>query len=115
VPVTRDEVEAMARLARLRLDADEADRLAAQLSDILSHMDALRSAALDGVPPFSIAASDVAPPRGDVPGADPLLLPPATLAPVWRDGFFTVPRLAAQRGSAAAAADAADADTSATP
>jgi aspartyl-tRNA(Asn)/glutamyl-tRNA(Gln) amidotransferase subunit C len=98
VSVTRTEVEAMAALARLRLEAGEAERLAAQLSSILGHMDELMEADIAGMPPFAIAADDVAPPREDVPQTDPLQAPLHQLAPAWRDGFFTVPRLAAHRG-----------------
>jgi aspartyl-tRNA(Asn)/glutamyl-tRNA(Gln) amidotransferase subunit C len=101
--VTRAEVEAVAALARLRLDAADAQRMAVQLSGILAHMDVLRSVATEGVPPFSIAAEDVLPPRADQPGTDPLHVPPAELAPAWRDGFYTVPRLDAQRGHGDAA------------
>ena len=31
--------------------------------------------------------------RADVPGADPLILPPSSIATEWRNGFFTVPRM----------------------
>jgi aspartyl-tRNA(Asn)/glutamyl-tRNA(Gln) amidotransferase subunit C len=98
VSVTRQEVEAIAALARLRLEPGEADRLAVQLSGILSHMDELMQADIDGVPPFGIPAADVAPSRSDEVGADPLHAALDEIAPSWVDGFFTVPRLAAQRG-----------------
>lgn len=71
--------------------------MAADLSNILDHMDVLHSADTAGVPPFSIAAQDVAPPRADEPGTDGMHVPPSVNAPSWRDGFFTVPRLEAQR------------------
>jgi hypothetical protein len=37
--------------------------------------------------------------RADEPGADPLHVPPADLAPAWHAGFFTVPRLPSHRDS----------------
>jgi aspartyl-tRNA(Asn)/glutamyl-tRNA(Gln) amidotransferase subunit C len=98
VSVTRQDVEAIAALARLRLEPGEADRLALQLNSILEHMDELRQVPIEGVPPFAIAAADVAPPRSDETGADVLREPLERVAPAWTDGFFTVPRLAAQRG-----------------
>jgi aspartyl-tRNA(Asn)/glutamyl-tRNA(Gln) amidotransferase subunit C len=97
VPVSRVEVEAMAALARLRLEPEQAGRMAAELNDILAHMDQLRSADTASVEAFSVAAADVAPPRPDVAGADSMGLPPAVNAPAWEEGFFTVPRLEAQR------------------
>ena len=94
------DVEHIARLARLALDGKEVERMAAQLSSILEHMSELRSLDVSGVPPFAIAADEVAPPRADEPGADLLRLPLPDLAVAWRGGFFTVPRLEAQRGPA---------------
>jgi aspartyl/glutamyl-tRNA(Asn/Gln) amidotransferase C subunit len=89
---TREEVRAMARLARLEFTTDELDRMAADLRGILEHVDALRQAVAaaegdDGQRQL----------RADVPGADPLSMPPGYSAPEWRDGFFTVPRLPAHR------------------
>jgi aspartyl-tRNA(Asn)/glutamyl-tRNA(Gln) amidotransferase subunit C len=98
VSITPRQAEEIAALARLRLEPDEAHRLARQLSTILDHMDELRQVDTDGVPAFAIAAQDAPLPRKDDVGTDPLLRPVADLAPAWQDGFFTVPRLAAQRG-----------------
>lgn len=98
MPVRREDVLAVARLARLSMDAAEADRMAGQLNGILAHMDALRDIDLDGVPPFVLDVEGGAPLRDDVPDADPLLRRPADVAAAWRDGFFVVPRLAAQGG-----------------
>ncbi|HSJ05470.1 MAG TPA: Asp-tRNA(Asn)/Glu-tRNA(Gln) amidotransferase subunit GatC [Longimicrobiales bacterium] len=100
MPVRREDVLAVARLARLSMDAAEADRMAGQLNGILAHMDALREIDVDGVPPFLLAAHGVARLRDDVTGADPLLREPADVAAAWRDGFFVVPRLEAQGGGA---------------
>jgi aspartyl-tRNA(Asn)/glutamyl-tRNA(Gln) amidotransferase subunit C len=98
--VRREDVLAVASLARLSMDAAEADRMTAQLNRILAHMDVLADIDLDGVPPFVLAVDGAAPLREDVPGADPLERHPADVAAAWRDGFFVVPRLAAQRGGA---------------
>jgi aspartyl-tRNA(Asn)/glutamyl-tRNA(Gln) amidotransferase subunit C len=98
--VTPDDVRRVAALARLRLAEPEVARFAAELTGILRHVDELRSLNLDGVEPSVIAAAAAAPARADLPGADPLHSAPADAAPAWHDGFFTVPRLAAQCGAA---------------
>jgi aspartyl-tRNA(Asn)/glutamyl-tRNA(Gln) amidotransferase subunit C len=96
VAVTRAQVLAIAQLARLRLTDAEADLFAAQLDGILEHVAELAGADTEA----TAAASnvDAAPLRADEPAPDALLQPPGTLAPAWRDGFFTVPRLAAMDG-----------------
>lgn len=93
-PIDPGEVRRLARLAGLRLEAGEADRLAAELAGILAHFEALRS-----VPPEAPEQGEPSggaprsPLREDVPGSDPLQRPPSASAPAWRDGFFLVPRL----------------------
>jgi aspartyl-tRNA(Asn)/glutamyl-tRNA(Gln) amidotransferase subunit C len=98
VAITPADVEHIARLARLALDATEVERMAAQLSSILEHMRELSAVDVAGVAPFAIAAEDVSAPRADHPGADPLQLPLRDFAAAWKEGFFTVPQLEAQRG-----------------
>lgn len=95
--VSRAQVEQVARLARLHFDPAELDRLTHDLNAILGHMDELRELDVADVAPFTVVAADATPQRADVPGADPLHVEPSSLAPAWRDGFFTVPRLAAHR------------------
>lgn len=96
--VTREDVLMVARLARLALDPEELDRMTDQLNGILTHIEELRELSLEDVPPFEVAAEGAAPLRSDGPGADTLLHEPGSFAAEWRGGFFTVPRLAAQRG-----------------
>lgn len=96
--VTRADVLHIARLARIALEPAELDRMTTQLNAILTHVDALRSLDLEGVPPFNVAVEGAPAPRADVPGADPLAQEPGGFAAAWRDGFFTLPRLAAHRG-----------------
>jgi aspartyl-tRNA(Asn)/glutamyl-tRNA(Gln) amidotransferase subunit C len=74
--VTREEVEHIARLARVRLSPDEIERLSRQLSGILDHFAALSAVDTDGVEPTAhplplanvMRADSVAPslPRDDV-------------------------------------------------
>jgi aspartyl-tRNA(Asn)/glutamyl-tRNA(Gln) amidotransferase subunit C len=47
----RDQVLHVARLARLELTDDEVDRMAAELSKVLDHIEAIRELDLEGVPP----------------------------------------------------------------
>lgn len=93
--ITRKEVEQIARLAHLALERDEVEALGAELGSILDHMRELGHVSLEGVPPMEGALKTAAPMREDVAGATRLARPPAELAPVWREGFFVVPRLAA--------------------
>ena len=51
----RDQVLHVARLARMRLDEDEVEKMAAELSHVLEHVDRIRELDLDGVPPTSHA------------------------------------------------------------
>jgi aspartyl-tRNA(Asn)/glutamyl-tRNA(Gln) amidotransferase subunit C len=93
--ITRDEVIAVASLARLRLSEAELDRFAVELNDILAHMAVLADVDAEGGDEGSVVVDWDAPVREDESGADPLARPLAELAPGWTDGFFTVPRLAA--------------------
>jgi aspartyl-tRNA(Asn)/glutamyl-tRNA(Gln) amidotransferase subunit C len=105
VPV-RDDILDAVRLARIRLDPGELERLASEVAGIVAHMDALRDLDLTGVPPF--AATDAADAtdatdaanstmRPDEPGPEPLVRTPASLAPAWTDGCYTVPLLEPHR------------------
>ena len=49
--LTTKEVEHVARLARLRLSADELEKMRAQLSNILEHIDMLKEVDVSDVPP----------------------------------------------------------------
>ncbi|HSJ31172.1 MAG TPA: hypothetical protein VK933_07045 [Longimicrobiales bacterium] len=102
---TREEVRAVARLARLSFTDAELEHMAGDLRDVLALAQELRTIAAspaagdaDGASATgenADAGEDVAKLRADVPGADPLAMPPSYLAPDWRDGFFAVPRLPA--------------------
>lgn len=91
--VSREQVHAIAALAKLRISETEARMFAAQLSDILDHVEALSAAEMDREGDDSIPA--FVPLRPDSPPADPLHGGPAAFAPAWAESFFTVPRLAA--------------------
>jgi aspartyl-tRNA(Asn)/glutamyl-tRNA(Gln) amidotransferase subunit C len=97
---TRAAIVAAVRLARLELSADALDRLAAQVADILDHVEELAAVSLEGAEAIGGIADWAAPRRADEPAADPLHGPLAALAPAWQDGFFTVPRLASMEAPA---------------
>lgn len=52
-PITRDEVLAVARLARLTLTDDELDRYTGQLAAVLDHASDVEGLDLEDVPPMS--------------------------------------------------------------
>ena len=91
--ISLEEVRHVASLARLGISEERAHVAAQELSSILEHMEVLSrvdtSDVGDGVVPQAgmILRPDAGPPI-------PLERPPADFAPMPRDGFFLVPRLA---------------------
>jgi aspartyl-tRNA(Asn)/glutamyl-tRNA(Gln) amidotransferase subunit C len=51
--IDREQVLHVARLARLRLDEEELERMAGELSGILEHVDRIAGLDLDGIEPTS--------------------------------------------------------------
>jgi aspartyl-tRNA(Asn)/glutamyl-tRNA(Gln) amidotransferase subunit C len=89
--IEREQVLHVARLARLRLDEDELERMAAELSGILEHVDRIAALDLDGVEPTShvVELENVLRPDEPRPSwpRDVVLEP----APDPADGAFRVP------------------------
>ncbi|MBV8989450.1 MAG: Asp-tRNA(Asn)/Glu-tRNA(Gln) amidotransferase subunit GatC [Solirubrobacterales bacterium] len=87
----RDQVLHVARLARLELTEDEVERMAAELSHVLDHIEKIRELDLDGVPPTSHVIEVVNALRADQPR--PCLPPEVALAsaPEPLQGGFGVP------------------------
>jgi len=78
----------VARLARLELNDEEVDRMAAELSKVLDHIEAIRELDLEGVPPTSHVIDVVNVLRADEP--EPCLPRDIVLAPApepLNDGF----------------------------
>lgn len=89
--ISKDEVEKMAHLARLEIDASQKERMAEQLSHILQYIDKLKDVDVDGIKLSSGAAFMNNVLREDILTASPG--PGVTLANApERDGdFYTVP------------------------
>ncbi|MGA9860167.1 MAG: Asp-tRNA(Asn)/Glu-tRNA(Gln) amidotransferase subunit GatC [Solirubrobacteraceae bacterium] len=87
----REQVLHVARLARLELTEDDVERMAAELSKVLEHVDRVRELDLDGVEPTSHAVDVAGVMRADDPV--PCLSNEAALAnaPEPVDGGFGVP------------------------
>ena len=91
--LTREEVERVAMLARLRLTAAEKSRLAEQLDKILQYMEKLNQLDTSEVEPFTHAVDVVNAWREDSVTNQPD--PEALLAnaPAREGGFFKVPKI----------------------
>lgn len=63
----RAQVLHVARLARLKLSDDEVERMGAELSKVLDHVEKIRELDLDGVPPTSHALDIAGVLRADEP------------------------------------------------
>ncbi|MGH2744081.1 MAG: Asp-tRNA(Asn)/Glu-tRNA(Gln) amidotransferase subunit GatC [Thermoleophilaceae bacterium] len=89
--IDRDQVLHVARLARLRLSDEELERMPAELSKILEHVERMDLLDLDGVEPTSHVVEVQNVLRDDVPR--PSLPPEQALegAPDVADGGFRVP------------------------
>ena len=91
--ISREEVQHVARLARLHLTDEEAERMREQLDAILAYIDKLRGLPVDGVEPTAHAVPLVNVMRDD--GLVPCLPQEAALAnaPGRAGEFFRVPRI----------------------
>ncbi|BCS98233.1 aspartyl/glutamyl-tRNA(Asn/Gln) amidotransferase subunit C [Desulfoluna limicola] len=91
--ITKEEVLYVANLARLNVDENDVEKLAAQIGNILSYVDTLEKADTDGVEPTTHAIDLTNALREDVvhthPGAEETL----ANAPEKEDGMFVVPKV----------------------
>lgn len=87
----REQVLHVARLARLELDEAEVEKMSAELSKVLDHVERIRELDLDGVPPTShvIDVGNVLRPDEPVPCLPRDVVLEAAPEPV--DGGFGVP------------------------
>jgi aspartyl-tRNA(Asn)/glutamyl-tRNA(Gln) amidotransferase subunit C len=91
--ISEDDVRYVARLARLRLEPDEASRMTGELAKILAHIDKMSELDLDSVPPTAHVLDVVNVTREDK--ERPGLQRDEALrnAPAVSDDCFRVPRM----------------------
>jgi aspartyl-tRNA(Asn)/glutamyl-tRNA(Gln) amidotransferase subunit C len=92
----REKVLHVARLARLELSDDEVERMAAELSKVLDHIEKMSELDLDGVPPTSHVVDVVNAFRADEPRPSLPVDVVLSQAPDPVDGGFGVPSPGAQ-------------------
>ena len=88
--IDRDEARRVAGLAHLEFDEPGLDRMAGELTKILTYIDQLREVDVEG---FEERDATITPMRADEPRASIDRELAATNAPAWRDGFFVVPKV----------------------
>jgi aspartyl-tRNA(Asn)/glutamyl-tRNA(Gln) amidotransferase subunit C len=88
--IDREEARRVAGLAHLEFDDVGLDRMASEMTKILTYIDQLREVDIEG---FEERDATVTPMREDVaqPSTDRDAV--ARNAPAWRDGFFVVPKV----------------------
>lgn len=89
--VDRAEAKRIAELAHLELDDDALDRMALEMTKILTYIDQLAEVDTSGFeerPPH-----EATPMRSDVPSQPLDRESVARNAPAWSDGFFVVPKV----------------------
>ncbi len=88
--IDRDEAARIAALAHLEFDERALERMAAEMTKILSYIDQLREVDAAG---FEERGELVTPFRDDEPHQSVDREDVARNAPAWRDGFFVVPKV----------------------
>ena len=88
--ITRDEAKRIADLAHLQFDDAGLDRMAAEMTKILTYIDQLAEVDVDA-PETGQVSARATPLREDVVGSQPA--DPARNAPVWDNGYFVVPKV----------------------
>jgi aspartyl-tRNA(Asn)/glutamyl-tRNA(Gln) amidotransferase subunit C len=89
--IDREEVLHVARLARLRLDEDEVESMARELSAVLDHIAKIGELDLDDVPPTAHVVEVTGALRPDEPRASLPREVALAQAPAVSDGGFLVP------------------------
>jgi aspartyl-tRNA(Asn)/glutamyl-tRNA(Gln) amidotransferase subunit C len=89
--IDREQVLHVARLARLRLSDDEVERMGAELSAILEHIEKIGELDLEGVPPTSHVVEVTNALRADEPRPSWPREEMLTAAPAVADEGFEVP------------------------
>jgi aspartyl-tRNA(Asn)/glutamyl-tRNA(Gln) amidotransferase subunit C len=90
--IDRDEARRVAGLAHLEFDDAGLDRMASEMTAILTYIDQLKEIDVEG---FEERDATVTPLRDDEPRPTVDHERVAQNAPAWRDGFFVVPQVIA--------------------
>jgi aspartyl-tRNA(Asn)/glutamyl-tRNA(Gln) amidotransferase subunit C len=95
--IPTEQIEHIARLARLRFEPDELQGFTAQFNQILAYVEKLGEVDTTGVEPMTGIISGESTLREDEPG--PTLSPAEALrnAPKKKEGFFSVPKVIAEQ------------------
>ena len=95
--ITKEEVEHVAKLARLEITDAEKEAFSQQLSTILTHMEQLRSVDTTGIEPTATVVEQTNVFREDK--VRPFLPVEMALrnAPESQDGYFVVPKIIGER------------------
>src|SRR3954465_1177389 len=91
--VTPDQIEYIAKLARLRFTAEELTGFTEQFNQIVAYVEKLNEADTDGIEPMASLLEEPTSLRADEPGT---MLPAAEAlrnAPKKTEGFFSVPKV----------------------
>ena len=91
--LTPDQLQRIARLARIRVGEEEQDSLAGELNQIMTWIEQLNEVNTDGVQPMTGVGATKLPLREDkvTDGGYPEKV--LANAPEGKDGFFTVPKV----------------------
>ncbi len=91
--ITKETVDDVAHLSRIKLDPQELEKISGQLSSILDFIDKLKSVNTDNIAPTShiLPVSNVL--RQDQPGVSLSAGKALENAPEKRDNFFVVPKV----------------------
>lgn len=88
--IDREEARRIAGLAHLEFDDEGLDRMASEMTKILTYIDQLREVDADQ---FEERGETVTPMREDEPQPSVDREDVARNAPAWRDGLFVVPKV----------------------
>ncbi len=91
--VTPDQIEYIAKLARLRFSAEELSGFTAQFNQIVAYVEKLNEVNTEGIEPMANLLEATTSLRPDTPG--PMLSAAQALsnAPKKTEGFFSVPKV----------------------
>ena len=91
--LTLDDIQRIAHLARIEIDAKDANEVLGKLTAIFALIDELQSIDTTGIVPMSHAQDVALPLRQDVPTEADRHVAFQSIAPAVEDGLYLVPRV----------------------